>query len=84
MLSDLLVLADLHVAESVRRLALKFIVENGKEIVSQVKAGIKEIFWLLDVEHLFKTNPTPLFLSHLIEGEAIFALPLTLFCWFFA
>ena len=72
MLSDLLVLADLHVAESVRRLALKFIVENGKEIVSQVKAGIKEIFWLLDVEHLYKTNPTPLFLSHLKHGTHLF------------
>jgi hypothetical protein len=33
---DLLVLADLHGASSVRTLSLKFIVENGKEIVSQV------------------------------------------------
>ena len=33
---DLLVLADLHGAASVRTLSLKFIVENGKEIVSQV------------------------------------------------
>ena len=33
---DLLVLADLHGASSVRNLALKFIVENGKEIVSQI------------------------------------------------
>jgi len=32
---DLLVLADLHCASSVRNLALKFIVDNGKEIVSQ-------------------------------------------------
>jgi hypothetical protein len=30
------VLADLHGAASVRTLSLKFIVENGKEIVSQV------------------------------------------------
>ena len=36
MLLDLLVLADLHGAASVRTLSLKFIVENGKEIVSQV------------------------------------------------
>jgi len=34
---DLLVLADLHGASSVRNLALKFIVENGKEIVSQAQ-----------------------------------------------
>lgn len=34
---DLLVLADLHGAASVRTLALKFIVENGKEIVSQAQ-----------------------------------------------
>ena len=32
---DLLVLADLHGASSVRGLALKFIVDNGKEIVAQ-------------------------------------------------
>jgi len=32
---DLLVLADLHGATTVRSLALKFIVENGKEIVAQ-------------------------------------------------
>jgi len=32
---DLLVLADLHSASNVRMLALKFIVENGKEIASQ-------------------------------------------------
>lgn len=32
---DLLVLADLHGASTVRQLALKFIVDNGKEIVSQ-------------------------------------------------
>lgn len=37
---DMLVLADLHGAASVRTLALKFIVENGKEIVSQ--AGWRE------------------------------------------
>jgi len=32
---DMLVLSDLHGAASVRTLSLKFIVENGKEIVSQ-------------------------------------------------
>lgn len=32
---DMLVLSDLHGASSVRALALKFIVENGKEIVAQ-------------------------------------------------
>jgi len=32
---DLLVLADLHGASTVRNLALKFIVDNGKEIVAQ-------------------------------------------------
>jgi hypothetical protein len=32
---DLLVLADLHGASTVRSLALKFIVDNGKEIVAQ-------------------------------------------------
>lgn len=32
---DLLVLADLHGASAVRALALKFIVDNGKEIVAQ-------------------------------------------------
>lgn len=32
---DLLVLADLHGASAVRSLALKFIVDNGKEIVAQ-------------------------------------------------
>ena len=32
---DMLVLADLHGAASVRALALKFIVDNGKEIVAQ-------------------------------------------------
>ena len=31
----MLVLSDLHGAASVRALALKFIVENGKEIVAQ-------------------------------------------------
>ena len=31
----MLVLSDLHGAASVRNLTLKFIVENGKEIVSQ-------------------------------------------------
>ena len=31
----MLVLSDLHGASSVRALALKFIVENGKEIVAQ-------------------------------------------------
>ena len=31
----MLVLSDLHGAASVRNLALKFIVENGKEIVAQ-------------------------------------------------
>ena len=31
----MLVLSDLHGAASVRNLSLKFIVENGKEIVSQ-------------------------------------------------
>ena len=34
-LQDMLVLSDLHGASSVRALALKFIVENGKEIVAQ-------------------------------------------------
>ena len=34
-LLDMLVLSDLHGASSVRALALKFIVENGKEIVAQ-------------------------------------------------
>ena len=33
---DLLVLADLHGACTLRSLALKFIVDNGKEIVSQI------------------------------------------------
>jgi len=33
---DLLVLADLHGASTVRSLSLKFIVDNGKEIVAQV------------------------------------------------
>ena len=33
---DLLVMADLHSANSVRTLALKFIVENSREIVNQV------------------------------------------------
>ena len=33
--ADLLVLADLHGASTVRSLALKFIVDNGKEIVAQ-------------------------------------------------
>ena len=37
---DLLVLADLHGASAVRSLALKFIVDNGKEIVAQ--AGWRE------------------------------------------
>ena len=37
---DLLVLADLHSASNVRMLALKFIVENGKEIASQVDTGL--------------------------------------------
>ena len=32
---DLLVLADLHGAATVRSLALKFIVDNGREIVAQ-------------------------------------------------
>ena len=46
---DLLVLADLHCASSVRNLALKFIVDNGKEIVSQVIA-----FRLL-IRHIVRT-----------------------------
>ena len=33
---DLLVLADLHQANNLRTLALKVIVDSGKEIVSQV------------------------------------------------
>ena len=35
MIADMLVLSDLHGAASVRNLTLKFIVENGKEIVAQ-------------------------------------------------
>ena len=50
---DMLVLSDLHGASSVRALALKFIVENGKEIVAQdgwrdkLKVRLEHIVWFL-------------------------------------
>ena len=47
---DMLVLSDLHGASSVRALALKFIVENGKEIVAQ--NGWRDKLKVIGIEEL--------------------------------